>query len=222
MQNAADIAASWSDENKQRMNASKSQYMTFSLQLNNSISNPVTINGDPVNQTSTAKLLGVQLDSHLTFSEHVNSAICKTRSAVHGLLTLKRHGVKENSLIKFYQARILSILSYAAPGWYTYTSQLSKDALERHQSLCLRIIYPCINSYTERLAKANITRINELLSAKCIHYATKVANTPSHRLNHLIPPQQSQVAKHSKRLTDRRVLRPRTSLYSKSLFSVLT
>ena len=53
------------------------------------------------------------------------------------------------------------------------------------------------------------------------YYATKVADTPSHRLNHLIAPQQSQVAKH-KRLTDRHVLRPRTSLYSKSLFSVLT
>ena len=66
------------------------------------------------------------------------------------------------------------------------------------------------------------TRINELLSTICIHYATKVADTPSHRLNHLIPPQQSQVAKQSKRLTDRCVLRPRTSLYSKSLFSVLT
>ena len=95
MQNAADIAASWSDENKQRMNASKSQYMTLSLQLNNSISNLVTINGDPVNQTSTAKLLCLRLGSHLTFSEHVNSAIRKTRSAMHGLLTLKRHAVKE-------------------------------------------------------------------------------------------------------------------------------
>ena len=95
MQNAADIAASWSDENKQRMNASKSQYMTLSLQLNNSNSNLVTINGDPVNQTSTAKLLRLRLGSHLTFSEHINSAIRKTRSAMQGLLTLKRHGVKE-------------------------------------------------------------------------------------------------------------------------------
>ena len=56
----------------------------------------------------------------------------------------------------------------------------------------------------------------------CIHYATKVANNPPHRSNHLIPPHQSQVAERSKRLTDRRVLRPRTFLYSKSLFSVLT
>ena len=98
-----------------------------------------------------------------------------------------------------------------------HTSQLSKDTLERHQNLCLKIIYPWINSYTERLANANITRINELLSSKCIHYATKVANAPSHRLDHLIPPQQLLVAKNSKRLTDRRVL-----LYSESLFSVLT
>ena len=69
MQNAADVAASWSDENKKRMNACKSQYMTFSLQLNNSISNPVTINRDLMNQTSTTKLLGLRLGSHLTFSD---------------------------------------------------------------------------------------------------------------------------------------------------------
>ena len=86
MQNAAYIAASWSDENKQRMNASKSQYMTLSLQLNNSISNLVTINGDPVNQTSTAKLLCLRLGSHLTFSEHVNS-LSNTQNSVSGAWT---------------------------------------------------------------------------------------------------------------------------------------
>ena len=53
--------------------------------------------------------------------------------------------------------------------------------------------------------------------SKMSPYANKVADTPSHRLNHLIPAQQSQVARLSECLPARRVQQPHTSLYSSSL-----
>ena len=71
------------------------------------------------------------LFTHLKFASHVDMAIHKSRSAVHGLLTLKRHGVTNNMLSLFYQSTILSILpSYASPEWYAFTPQYAHDKLE--------------------------------------------------------------------------------------------
>ena len=71
------------------------------------------------------------------------------------------------------------------------------------------------------IREANITQITELPSAKCTYYANKVADTPSHRLNHLIPAQQSQVARLSECLPDRHVQQSHNSLYSSSLINIL-
>ena len=191
--------------------------MMLTLQLNTTISPPITIKGESISQTRSAKLLGVTIDDHLTFTSHTRSVINKARSAVHGLLTLKRHGVHAQSLVKFYQARIMPILTYAAPAWYCYIPQYGKDLIERHQSLCLRLIFPEIASYTERLDKSKIRRINDVLSKLCSGYVSKVLSNENHRLHHHIPQKQS-INRHSARLSDKPILNSRTALLSKSLF----
>ena len=159
IQSAANEAVLWCENTNQRINANKTQYMTTQR-------SSVTIYKHQ-RRNCSAKLLGVTIDQHLTFSSHTKSVVDKTRSAVHGLLTLKRHGVSTASLIKFYQARITPILTYAAPSWYSYIPQYAADQLERHQSLCLRLIYPTVSSYTERLKLSRIPRINDLLRSMC-------------------------------------------------------
>ena len=148
---------------------------------------------------------------------HTQSINEKTRSAVHGLLTLKRHGVQPKSLGKFYQARIVPILTYAAPAWYCYIPQYCKDQLERHQSLCLRLIFPTISSYTERLETSKVPRLNNVLENLCTNYVAKAVSDSSHRLYHHVPPKQS-IHRHSARLSDKPILKSRTALLSKSLF----
>ena len=66
----------------------KTQYMMFTPQLNLHLDTPVKIANKDVTQTQTAKLLGITIDTHLKFAAHVAASIHKTRSAVHGLLTL--------------------------------------------------------------------------------------------------------------------------------------
>lgn len=221
IQLAADNATAWSDENHQRLNASKTQYMMFTLQLNCTLDQQITIKSDPIAQTTSAQLLGVKLDSHLKFATHVESCINKTRSAVHGLLTLKRHGVKEDMLVKFYKSRILPILTYACPAWYTYTPQYAKDKLEMHQSLCLRLIFPQTYSYTLRLLKAGVPPIHETFIQLCTKYVNKVVDDPSHRLHSLIPKRQSAIGRHSSRLRDAHVVHSNTALKCKSVFNYL-
>ena len=173
------------------INPTKTQHMIFTLQLNVSLSHPITINADVIEQTKTAKLLGVMLDDHLSFSNHVTWVISKSRGAVHSLLTLRRHGVHQDLLVKFYNACVKLILLYGAPAWYPYIHQNSKDKLERHQSLCMRLIYPAVESYTARLSLADTPRLNDTLSCACMSYASSVAAKPDHRLYSLIPHKQT-------------------------------
>ena len=56
---------------------------------------PLTIRSEWISQTKAAKLLGVQIDNHMSRNEHVSSVIEKSCSAVHGLITLRRHGRHE-------------------------------------------------------------------------------------------------------------------------------
>ena len=119
--------------------------------------------GESIVQTESAKLLGVTIDQHLNFNSHIDTLIGKSRAAVHGLLTLKRKGVTPSMLTKYYQACIFPILTYASPVWHSRLGQNSKDKLERHQSLCLKLIHPTMPSYTERLQVSNISRINDVL-----------------------------------------------------------
>ena len=216
IQSAANEAVLWCENTSQRINASK-QYMMLTLQINAAVSPSINIKGETVQQMKTAKLLGVTIDLHLTFSSHTKSVVDKTRSAVHGLLTLKRHGVSTASLIKFYQARITPILTYAAPSWYSYIPQYAADQLERHQSLCLRLIYPTVSSYTKRLKLSRIPRINDLLRSMCCKYVAKVANDPTHKLHHHIPEKQSS-HRHSTRLANNHRPTSRTALLSISIF----
>ena len=130
--------------------------------------------------------------------------------------------MRSDLLVKFYCERILPILTYAAPSWATYTTNYSRDALERHQSLCLRIIYPTIQSYTKRREMANVLPIKDHFTQITSSYATKVINNTTHRLHKYIPGKQSTTRRRSERLADRPILICRSALKSKSLFYEFT
>ena len=60
----------------------------------------------------TTKLLGVTFDDHLKFQIRSQQIIQKTRKSVHGLLTQKRRRVSTPSLVKFYKACIVPLMTY--------------------------------------------------------------------------------------------------------------
>ena len=221
MQSATDNAVQWSMENHQRLNAGKTQFMMFSLQLKTKLHDAISIAGENIQQTETARLLGVEIDQHLKFAHHVENIVSRSRQAIHGLLTLKRKGVTPSMLTKYYQTCIFPILSYACPAWHSYLSQESRDRLERHQSLCLRLIHPHTQSYTERLQRSNISKINDVLLQQCKKYANKIANDTRHRLHHLVPPKQSARGRHSSRLADRYSQTARTAKMCQNVFNLL-
>lgn len=152
--------------------------------------------------------------------QHIDSIISKIRAATFALLTLKRHGIEENHLIRFYKSRILSIITYASPSWYPFVSQQCQDKLERIQKRCLRIIYPDHElSYTDRIERSKLPPINLYMNEMCLCYTRKIIHNSNHRLHKMLPQRQSQSRRHSARLDDKFIVYAKTKIGSNSLFS---
>ena len=150
--------------------------MIFSLQLRVLLNDPITIGSDQVKQSATAKLLGVTVDSHLKFADHVDMAIHKSRGAVHSLLTLRQHRVNQAMLIMYYLTKFIPI----CPAWYTYITEECKTKLKRHQSMCLSIVHPNVELYTIRLQLASIDRLNSVMLNLCLRVAHKIRDDSCH------------------------------------------
>ena len=101
MQHTTDNAVHWSEKANQRINTTKTQYMLLTLLLSVSVTPPILIHGEQIQQTKTANLLGITIDDHLQFKAHVATTIEQTRAATHSLLALKHHEVNKTSLAKY-------------------------------------------------------------------------------------------------------------------------
>ena len=171
----------------------------------------------PVELVSNYKLLGIIIDSNLTFNTHISYVVNKAQRRFYGLVQLKRLGVAREKLSMFYIANVRSVLVYCISAFYSLLSTRQLDSLERTQKLCTKIILPDIGSYTERLEILSLSTIRDfglnLYRNKFLHiYAT------DHRLHKLIPERQSTNRRHSTRTKDTFITRSHTSLRPKSFF----
>ena len=74
------------------------------------------MDGKKLYPSKYVKYLGVLIDSHLTFSYHMNSISTKLSRAI-GLLSKIRHCVKKDTLRSIYVGIFSSILTYASQIW---------------------------------------------------------------------------------------------------------
>ena len=93
-------------------------------------------NSEAANE-NTVKLLGVTFDQHLRFSPHIDALIQRCRPAFHAIIKLRKAGVNDESLCKFYKSRVVPLLAYAAPCWFSQLSNTEIERLEKYQGLCL-------------------------------------------------------------------------------------
>ena len=71
------------------------------------------MNGMPIKQVRSAKFLGVYLDEHLTWSDHVETIIGKI-SKTCGILNKLTYRLPQSMLLNIYNTLILPYLQYCA------------------------------------------------------------------------------------------------------------
>ncbi len=107
----------------------------------------VSLNGNQLNQVPVKRSLGVDLDYHLKFDQHVDLVATRAIGAIAALHNLLNEagGVRRDLAVNLYKAFILPHIEYAYSAWCT-ASRTTLSKLGRFQRIALIKATGCLNS----------------------------------------------------------------------------
>ena len=118
---------------------------------------PFTIFDEPLQFTAYARYLGVDLDSKLTFQQHIQTVAKKATNRLLAIYPLLRSQVFSiETRLHIYYMLIRSLLTYAAPAW--------KHAAPSHLILLQRVQNRAARIITGHSRDTRITQLHEDLS----------------------------------------------------------
>ena len=143
-QKAINIAANWASEQELQFSSKKTEIVLFTHKRNPDLGS-LTMNGSKLELSKEAKLLGVTLDSKLTWKPHITRI---TRRATTALMQCrqivgKTWGIKPSIMKWIYTAVIRPIMSYACVSW---AGGLNKKYLVRKLTKVQRLACLIISS----------------------------------------------------------------------------
>ena len=112
--------ATWFQTNRLTLNVTKTKWMLFGTanRLKQAQSLTVEIDQEIIERVHTFKYLGMYLDSHLSFNEHIDK-VCSKVSQRIGLLRRLRHCLTFSIADMLYKTMILPIFDYCDTVWGT-------------------------------------------------------------------------------------------------------
>ena len=153
LQKDLDSINNWCNANKLIVNAKKCSVMVVCSyqKLSNINSNQVylSINNQILNVVKCQKILGINIDSTLSWRMHIES-VCVTVSKLLGLMWRVRHILDKRGMLMFYNSLILSRFNYCFSIW----GDGPKDAmlkLFRLQKRAARLVLGCNSDVSTRI-----------------------------------------------------------------------
>jgi hypothetical protein len=119
----------WFTANHLTLNPNKTTHILFcshSKHIEPNNSQIITINNTPLKQVNSCKFLGLVIDHHLTWQEHINSVENKIAKNV-GILSKLTYKLPKHILLTLYHSLIQPYISYCNIVWAsTYKTRLNK------------------------------------------------------------------------------------------------
>ena len=168
MQWATDKISEWATKWKMKINETKTVSLFFSLDELDKHWNPeIKLNGTTIPKEMSAKLLGVTLDTKLTYKEHTANVRTKMTNVNNLLRMLKgtHWGCKRKTQRMIYLAMGRSVAEYASPVWSNNLPENEKEKLE----------------VTQRKALRNVTSLTRTTPTEAIY---QEANLPRLQVRH--------------------------------------
>jgi hypothetical protein len=137
----------WLSTNRMTVSPQKSSITLFTSDRRESNLHPlITMLGNrlPLNKTPT--ILGLTLDTHMSFTPHIINISTKATRRIGVLKTLTgiKFGQHKETLKIVYKQFIEATINYAVPAWGPVISKSNWDRLERVQNRALRVITGCL------------------------------------------------------------------------------
>ena len=172
VQKAINIAANWFSEQELQFSSKKTEIVLFTHKRNPYLGS-LSMNGTKLELSKEARLLGITLDSKLTWKPHITRI---TRKATTALLQCrqivgKTWGIKPSMMKWIYTAMTRPIMSYACVSW---AGGLNKKYLVRKLTKVQRLACRMISSAFPGTPTGaleillNITPIEEFLLVEAV------------------------------------------------------
>ena len=158
------ILFEWFSANRLSLNLVKTNYILFHSLNKKIVCNHILhVNGIPINRVKSCKFLGVLLDEHLTWSDHINYVKSKI-SKNNGILSRIRYLIDKKTAFMLYYSLIHPYLSYCNIVWASnYFTRLKHVHFAQKRSIRI------------------ICRLQPLSSTKPFFVENKILNV--HQLN---------------------------------------
>ena len=177
-QKAITAAANWASEQELQFSSKKTEIVLFTLKRNPDLGS-LSMNGSKLELSKEVRLLGVTLDSKLTWKTHTTQINRKATTALmqYRQIVGKTWGTKPSLLKWIYTAMIRPIMSYACLSW---AGGLNKKYLVRKLKMvqrlaCLMISSAFLGTPTGALEiLLNITPIEEFLLAEAVRGSYRI------------------------------------------------
>ena len=168
----------WTTSNIMRLNEAKTKYILFN-RIRTPFTTRLTVNGQWLERKQYLKLLGVWLQEDGGWEKNTQE-LCKKAYMRLGMLTKLRYaGVNTEDLIIIYKLHIRSCLEYNAVSFHSSLSSQQAAALERCQSVCLKVILQ--DNYVSYEAALEMTGLEILADRRlkrCLDFSKKCLQHP--------------------------------------------
>jgi len=132
---------SWAAANNLQLNCSKSHEIVFrSRRLRGKADQPAPPCPN-IERVDTLTVLGVEVNSSLTATDHVSRLLASCSSLLYALRVLRSHGLPDQSLKDVFHATVIGKLMYCAPAWHGFCSASDYVRLDSFLRRCVKLGY---------------------------------------------------------------------------------
>ena len=128
---------------------------------------------------------------NLRWTKHVAEVTKKCNIRLHFLIHLKRAGLSNNDLVKYYMSVIRSILEYGCAVWHNGLTKDDNNDLESIQRRSLKIIFPDL-TYQQALSRCGLVPLEERRVQIC-RKTFRCMSKSDNKLNYLLPERRENV-----------------------------
>lgn len=172
----------WSNKWRIKLNSQKTQCIMFTKKPTHRQPINISLYGNPITITKTAKFLGVTFQQNMTWTTHISNITTEARKRLNHLkaLTGKKNGASPETIIKVYTSYIRSIFEYAMPSWIT-VSDYQLQQLQIIQNKAIKLAYRLPNyintNYIHKISGlSTIKQRQNIISQK---YFNRAIHNPS-------------------------------------------
>ena len=186
LQVAADEVGQWTASNKMALNYDKTKELRICFKKSTPDIALLTIDGRPIQQVNSTRLLGVTLSEDLKWQSHIDEITTKASQRLYFIILLKRAGIDPHHLINIYTAIVRSVLEYACQVCHMSLTKKQTRQIEYIQKRAMRFIFQD-KSYTEAITAANLPTLSDRREKLCRTLFISMQQS-THKLHHLLPP----------------------------------